>query len=390
MLKKIRFRLVWNRSGRLNKRGEGLVQIEMEQNGRRVYLSTHTYVVNGMWENGLVSERHPLASGLNTALLTQVMECERVELDYIRQGVSPTLVMVRDAIREKMAPGAKVYDFITNMLQTGSRKENTKLGYMTLANSLERWRKGLLLTDVDFQTISRYEKAMRDKGLTHNTIVGRLRQWRAVMGEAQRRKITENTGFEEYPIGRMESKHGYLTEAHLKRLEAMSLDDKQSHVRDAFLFCCWTGLRFSDFVTLKKEHLKDNWIVKKMEKTGYVVEVPLDRIFEAKAQAMINRYGDIETLSQGLQRNSQVNKTLHNIFDKLDLDFKPTFHTSRHTFATLLLQRGIPMTAIQQMLGHRKIETTQIYGERDRKTLEGQLKRVNRKSNKTTNRNDEH
>lgn len=89
-------------------------------------------------------------------------------------------------------------------------------------------------------------------------------------------------------------------------------------------------------------------------------------------------------------RNSQVNKTLHNIFDKLDLDFKPTFHTSRHTFATLLLQRGIPMTAIQQMLGHRKIETTQIYGERDRKTLEGQLKRVNRKSNKTTNRNDEH
>ena len=213
---------------------------------------------------------------------------------------------------------------------------------------------------------------------------------RETMGEAQRRKITENTGFEEYPIGRMESKHGYLTEAHLKRLEAMSLDDKQSHVRDAFLFCCWTGLRFSDFVTLKKEHLKDNWIVKKMEKTGYVVEVPLDRIFEAKAQAMINRYGDIETLSQGLQRNSQVNKTLHNIFDKLDLDFKPTFHTSRHTFATLLLQRGIPMTAIQQMLGHRKIETTQIYGERDRKTLEGQLKRVNRKSNKTTNRNDEH
>lgn len=182
MLKKIRFRLVWNRSGRLNKRGEGLVQIEMEQNGRRGYLSTHTYVVNGMWENGLVSERHPLASGLNTALLTQVMECERVELDYIRQGVSPTLVMVRDAIREKMAPGAKVYDFITNMLQTGSRKENTKLGYMTLANSLERWRKGLLLTDVDFQTISRYEKAMRDKGLAHNTIVGRLRQWRAVMG----------------------------------------------------------------------------------------------------------------------------------------------------------------------------------------------------------------
>lgn len=347
MLKKIRFRLVWNRSGRLNNRGEGLVQIEMEQNGHRMYLSTHTYVASGMWECGLVSERHPLCSGLNTSLLTQVMECERVELDYIRQGVSPSLAMVRDAIREKMAPGAKVYDFIKSMMETGNRKENTRLGYMTLANSLERWRKGMLLTDVDFQTISRYEKALRDKGLAHNTIVGRLRQWRAVMGEAQRRKITERTGFEEYPIGRMESKHGYLTEGQLRKLEAMALDGKQGHVRDAFLFCCWTGLRFSDFVTLKAEHVKDSWIVKKMEKTGYIVEVPLDRIFSAKAQSMITRYGGVEKLTQSLQGNSQVNQTLHEILGKLDLDFKPTFHTSRHTFATLLLQQGIPMTAIQ-------------------------------------------
>lgn len=127
MLKKIRFRLVWNRSGRLNKRGEGLVQIEMEQNGRRVYLSTRTYIANGMWEFGLVSERHPLASGLKTALLTQVMECERVELDYIRQGVSPTLVMVRDAIREKMAPGAKVYDFIQTCFRPAHARRTQNL-----------------------------------------------------------------------------------------------------------------------------------------------------------------------------------------------------------------------------------------------------------------------
>lgn len=110
-----------------------------------------------------------------------------------------------------------------------------------------------------------------------------------------------------------------------------------------------------------------------MEKTGYIVEVPLDRIFSGKVQAMIMRYGTVEKLTQGLGKNSPVNKTLHEILDKLNLDFKATFHTSRHTFATLLLQQGIPMTAIQQMLGHRKIETTQIYGERDRKTLEGQL-----------------
>lgn len=379
MIKKIRYRLVWNRAGRLNKRGEGLVQIEMEQNGRRMYLSTHTYVAAGLWEDGLVSDSHPLASGLNTALLTQVMECERVELDYIRQGVCPSLQMVREAIREKMAPGAKVFDFISNMMKTGNRKENTKLGYKTLANSLERWRKGMLLADVDFQAITRYEKALHDNGLAHNTIVGRLRQWRAVMAEAVRRKILEKNAFDGYAIGRMEARHGYLTEKQLRQLEDMQLDAKLGRVRDAFLFCCYTGLRFSDLKTLRSEHITGSWIVKKMEKTGYIVEVPLDRIFSGKAMAMITRYGTVERLTQGLGKNSPVNKMLHEVLKPLALGFKATFHTSRHTFATLLLQQGIPMTAIQQMLGHRKIETTLIYGERDRKTLEGQLRKTSRK-----------
>lgn len=195
MLKKIRYRLVWNRSGRLNARGEGLVQIEMEQAGRRMYLSTHIYVKPGHWQSGLVSMSHPLADGLNTALLTQQMEVERIELDYIRQGVYPSLVMVRDAVRDSMAPGARLADFIAEMMKTGDRKEHTRQGYATLANSIERWHKGLLLTDVGYNLIHRYEDALRSKNLAHNTIVGRLRQWRAVMNEAVRRRLLQQNPF---------------------------------------------------------------------------------------------------------------------------------------------------------------------------------------------------
>lgn len=34
------------------------------------------------------------------------------------------------------------------------------------------------------------------------------------------------------------------------------------------------------------------------------------------------------------------------------------------------------MTAVQQMLGHQKMETTQIYGQRDRKTLLAEMRKV--------------
>lgn len=51
-------------------------------------------------------------------------------------------------------------------------------------------------------------------------------------------------------------------------------------------------------------------------------------------------------------------------------------HCLRHTFAQLLLHQGMPMTAVQQMLGHQKMETTQIYGQRDRKTLLAEMRKV--------------
>ena len=54
MLTKIRYKLVFNRSRRLNKRGEGLVEIECTQNGRRIYFTTHTYAFPQNFANGSI------------------------------------------------------------------------------------------------------------------------------------------------------------------------------------------------------------------------------------------------------------------------------------------------------------------------------------------------
>lgn len=174
----------------------------------------------------------------------------------------------------------------------------------------------------------------------------------------------------------MEPRRGYLTQEQLAQLEAMPLEGKEAHVRDAFLFCCYTGLRFSDFRTLTTAHIRDDWLRKKMIKTGYIVEVPLRLLFQGKALAIIARYGTVEKMVEDMDDNSTVNKTLHHITARLSLPFKPTFHTSRHTFATLLLQQGVNMPTIQQLLGHRNIETTAIYGERDRRTLTRALEKT--------------
>ena len=116
-----------------------------------------------------------------------------------------------------------------------------------------------------------------------------------------------------------------------------------------------------------------------MQKTGQAVSIPYTRLFEGRAHQMLDRYGgDICRMNSHLPTNSQVNSTLRDLLRKacLNMDFRVTFHTSRHTFASLLLEEGVPVTTVQRMLGHTKVATTQIYAEVTEQTIEKDVRRL--------------
>mgnify|MGYP001059980014 FL=1 len=58
-----------------------------------------------------------------------------------------------------------------------------------------------------------------------------------------------------------------------------------------------------------------------------------------------------------------------NLAIKIGLKKNISPHTFRHSFATHLLERGADLRAIQQMLGHESITTTEIYMHLDRRFL---------------------
>ena len=62
-----------------------------------------------------------------------------------------------------------------------------------------------------------------------------------------------------------------------------------------------------------------------------------------------------------------------------------TFHTSRHTCATLLVHQGVPITTVQKLLGHTSVKTTEIYSEVFDETIIKDLTRANQKYSKSRN-----
>lgn len=379
MIHKIRYSLQWNRAARLNKRGEGLIEVECRQQGRRIYFSTHIYCKPDEWCNGSITGIAN-AEPLNYVLYLTVQDIERIELEYIKRGVNVTLPMLREAVRSKVSPAAKLRDFGLEVVSQSDRREQTKQNYHTLLNDLDRFHKGLLVTDVDYTLINRYDRYLREH-VSLNTRVSRLRLLRALMNEARRRDIIALNPFDRFRIQQMVSRKGFLTEKQLHALERLSLTGKDETARDAFLLACYTGLRFSDIVTLRQDHISaDGWLTKEMVKTGFTVEIPTGELFNGKATELIAKYGgDVGNLTRMVPCNEETNRRLKDMFLRVGADTKLTFHCSRHTFATLLGRRGADITTIQKLLGHQKATTTEIYRETDRSNITAGLSRMRNK-----------
>lgn len=144
--------------------------------------------------------------------------------------------------------------------------------------------------------------------------------------------------------------------------------DRLRVVRDAFLFCCYTGLSFIDVQQLTKSEIKvgvdgKSWIFKSRHKTQVRSHIPLLPV----AEEIINRYADhpqCEVSGRVLPifSNQKMNAYLKEIADLCGIEKHLTFHIARHTFATTVtLANGIPIESVSKMLGHTDIRTTQIY-----------------------------
>ena len=162
-------------------------------------------------------------------------------------------------------------------------------------------------------------------------------------------------------IHRPESKREYMTIEELRALIATPM--KNEAVKQAYLFSCFCGLRISDIIKLKwKDVFVDRGqyrLAVSMKKTKEPIYLPLSP----------------EALKWMPERGGKSSED--NVFDlpsanTIRMQLKPwakaagiskrfSYHTSRHTFATMMLTLGADLYTVSKLLGHADVKMTQVY-----------------------------
>ena len=221
-------------------------------------------------------------------------------------------------------------------------------------------------TALDRSFIDRYDLYLRtERRIAPGTIVLLTTRLNTIVGEAVAEGIITADPFAGYEPKRPERVQKYLTADELHRLMTTPLHHPTLYqTRDLFLFSCYTGIPYGDMCRLSEDDLEiadgEVWIKTSRKKTKIDYELPLLDI----PLRILDKYRGIAPEGKLLPMygNTTLNRALKRIASICGIEKRLVFHCGRHTYATeITLSQGVPLETVSKMLGHTRIDTTQIY-----------------------------
>lgn len=275
-------------------------------------------------------------------------------------------------LKEYKNPSMKIdfYDFMDKkIIERVKNKEIEEVSakhHRVLLNRLKEFKKSLIFAEIDLKFIFAFRDWLRiSKNYNDNTLRKILGYFKAYLNIAKCQEIIKVNPFDKFKIKRVEAHRTYLTDTELKKLFALykaeTLPDHLQRTLRYFLFMCYTGLRISDFIRLKKDNVQENALCFIPHKTSSqkqkIVYVPLITIAKELIQ---DENSESDFVFQPINEQ-KMNYQLKDILAELKIKRKITNHSARHTFATLFIEKTSSVATLQKILGHSNISETMIY-----------------------------
>lgn len=290
-------------------------------------------------------------------------------------------------------------DFMDTMRGMGYAP-NTLSHYGTVRNTLGRFlasvgRPELPLSEWDMARHQQFVGYLREvQGLADNAVFSTIKDMKAFFRHLESER-GEKLALD---LAKVQLRYSdpvkvYLTADDLAALASAMLPTWMVSVRDVFLFCCYTGLRFSDVQALHGGNLhalgadgSGGRVLRLIQtKTRTAVSIFLT----SAASALLDKYAGPARSGLGaklmpVRVNTAMNRAIKRVGElagltrlvevvstpggRVEKKAVPLFellsmHTARHTFAVQSLMRGMPVVVLQKVLGHAHIQTTMRYAQ---------------------------
>lgn len=365
------------------KRADGTVPVlgRVRISKSMVQFSAKVYVIPDLWDvkSGRAVGKSKPAVAANKELDRIRLDIHSAYKDLLAKKENVSAVDVKNAFQgissEQETLVSYYGKFNENFFKKVgvNRKLETYKRYCVALNHLKDFlRIRYNVKDMPFQSltpsfVSSYDLYLRaDLKMSHNTIVNIVANLRSVIKSALNDGLLRQDPFIGYTFEYSRTIPRFLSEKELKLMMKTQLPKSNLNlVRDVFLFSAFTGISFSDIRNLTEKNLAQAengtwWIHSARQKTGTPFHVPLlDLPLE-----LIEKY-------RGITKNgrlfpmlscSKTNINLKKIAAICGINRRVTFHTARHTYASVItLSQGVPLDTVRELMGHRDWRATRIY-----------------------------
>ena len=374
---------------KINKKGEAPLSLRIIKDRKSKYLGLGIRLDPQQWdeEKQRLRKSHPNSVRLNNFIAQKVAEAEGIAFELETGNKSISSLSIKENVNGKTLPG--FLEFFEESIKTlkDANKIGTYAQHCSVLKKLKKYLKNqdIPIEDVDYNFLKKYESYLRNKlGNSTNTIQANLKIFRKLLNAAVREEIIEPQAnpFPRYKLAWEKTTKEYLTDEEIHLIETLELPKDQviNHHRNLYIFAAYAGgLRISDLLQLKWQNFNGTHITVTTQKTKEQISVKLPN----KALEILQRFlapcakptdfifpflqNDVDyskgrTLFKAISSNTAyANKNLKIIAKKAGIEKHISFHTSRHTFATRALRKGMRIEYVSKLLGHNAIKTTQVY-----------------------------
>lgn len=247
-------------------------------------------------------------------------------------------------------------------------KGKTQELYFCVLNMVRKYKRIQRFKDITRTNIKEFDSFLEEQGLKNSTIVIYHSKLHRVISKAIEDGYKLDDPYTHRKSRKVERGNiKYIEETDLQKIISYKPRYKnQQWIRDLFILQAFTGLAFVDAIKISKDKIKEiqgkKYIVDKREKTNQEYSIRL----YPEAINILEKYNynlsevQYRTYNNGLKRMAKI------VGVREDL----SSHMARHTFATIALNRGVPLAIVAKMLGHSSTQCTEIYAQYLQSTIQ--------------------